>query len=360
MKLSECLLDRDVQDLVKMTQRYKCDGERHSKLNLVQSLLYQMMNRQFCYELLSQMDEEKLRFTTFIFFQPKTSFSFDELVSKAKTIRNLCHNKKTSAKDWIAHLLQQGWLYKIAHPLHTQVVIPDDLHALIKQQLINYWRNKCAPISSFQHSMTIWDESELFLADLQTLLHFAHKHIVLLRYEGAMYKRFQLRLMKECRVQEALLTGQKWRFGYGRRFPYYPDRLALMYDYSFHKGWIKEEQNRLYVTPQGVHVCTYFNDERQNRLADCVKFWLKTYSKPVPTVAFLVQWIKECFLDQWIEIEQLYQLCLPWLQTYYFDNEHHIFNKRILQMLIHLGLVRIAYDVSLSKRYVSWIHRDNV
>ncbi len=71
------------------------------------------------------------------------------------------------------------------------------------------------------------------------------------------------------------------------------------------------------------------------------RFWLRLYRKPIPRIAVIVKWIDLLAQGGWYRSQEVKKVVGDWLNTYYYETGENLF-KRILQLMLHLGLVRIG------------------
>jgi hypothetical protein len=152
-----------------------------------------------------------------------------------------------------------------------------------------------------------------------------------------MYKRQLAQAMERLSVEEALPTRAGWRFGYGRHFRDYPDRFSLLYNFVHYEGYIAElAEGRLTLTPEGLAIA---NGLVKPDPAQMYRFWLRLYKGAIPNLVSLAQWVSR-LSGQWVTIASLSQVLLPLIRPYYYDEPKDILDKRILRMLMHLGVLR--------------------
>ena len=71
------------------------------------------------------------------------------------------------------------------------------------------------------------------------------------------------------------------------------------------------------------------------------RFWLRLYKGAIPNINSLVYWISQCARD-WVTATSLYE-SLGWLiRPFYYDSPQNILERRIIRMLMHLGMLRIG------------------
>jgi hypothetical protein len=352
MKLADYLLYRDIQDLSLMASYYECDCNRNSKLELVQTIHHNMLNKKILEEHLNQLESPLIHFYTYILFQQTRSFSIDELVAKGKYICQLFNYDVSLPRKWIADCLKRGWLFPTSSKYQVQLEIPVDFLPYLRKQWIYYWSSKYQMTICKDIDQRLRDEGTSLLADLSTFLAFVKEKSLPITLDGVIHKRYQQMILSKFNITEEVVQVKSWRFGYGRRFPNYPNRLALIYDFCYFKQWIQEDQEMLFITKKGEDVLRTENMVSGALHEDVVSFWKKTYKNAVPCLPFLFQFILEISAEQWIESNQLYRMIQPWLQPYYYDDEETIYRERIVQMLVHLGLMQVSRSKEEESTYL--------
>lgn len=78
-------------------------------------------------------------------------------------------------------------------------------------------------------------------------------------------------------------------------------------------------------------------------MADIYKFWLRLYKNPIPNVQSLVGWVDR-LSGQWVTLASLSEVLCKLVKPFYYDSSESIVEQRILQMMMHLGLIRIGED----------------
>lgn len=346
MNLSQCLLYRDIDELSTMADLYDCMCNRNSKLDLVQSLHFQMFNKDYCRQLFTKLDKELLYYSTYILFQPTRFFTINQLVALGKELTQRFSLEEGTSRKWVLQLMKQGWLFPHHTLYQTQLVIPSDLLTFLREQLSLYWLEQI-PVEMNQEGLSkgYVDEGEAMLTDLLFFLKEVLKEPLPLTIEGCLHKNYQKKLFKQFQVAETVLTEQRYRFGYGRRFPNYPDRFALIYDYCFSKQYILEQDAFLSITHLGESFIHHYHPQQSTELRqELVKFWLKTYKYPIPNLPFIYTFLSELIHGRVLNTADLFTLLSLWIHPYYFDDQETVYRQRILKMMLHLGLIRISFD----------------
>jgi hypothetical protein len=344
MKLADYLLYRDIQDLSQMASFYECECNRNSKLELVQTIHHKMHNKNFLEEILNQLESPLIHFYTYVLFQQTRSFSIDELVAKGKYICELFNYDISLPRKWITECLKRGWLFPTSSKYQVELEIPIDFLPYLRKQWIHFWTSKYQMTIRKDIDQRLRDEGTSLLIDLHTLLTYVRESPLPITLDGVIHKRHQQMILSKFNIAEELVQEKSWRFGYGRRFPNYPNRFALIYDFCYFKQWIQEDQDTLFVTKKGEDMLETESLVNEVLHKDMILFWKKTYKNAIPSLPFLFQFVSELLAEQWVESNQLYRMLQCWLQPYYYDDAETIYRERIVQMLVHLGLMQISFS----------------
>ncbi|GFN30665.1 hypothetical protein [Paenibacillus xylaniclasticus] len=372
MNLAEMLGYADIQQLSRIANEYRCECNGNSKNELIQTILSAVSRKEMIDEQIGRMGLEDLRFLNSLLFDSRSSFSMEDLTariqqskfgeeqpqsaaaapqgqgqaSKAKakdkaTSGSRKQNKASKPKeltprDIIVKFKHQGWLFNgLAGPSRYMFHVPSDLKARLKETLE---RRLSTTIISADEPHAYRDEQGLLTEDLYHLLRYVERYEVPTAADGSMYKRNLQQIMEHLGVREALPTKGEWRFGYGRKFHVYPNRLSLLYDYSIDSKLLKEEGERLLLTAAGADK---LSNEQTDDTAKLYKFWLKLYRTPIPNLISIVHWVNR-FAKQWVTAESLQRTLLPYIKPFYYDTAESIFAQRIIAMMLHLGFVRVG------------------
>ncbi|WP_223066645.1 hypothetical protein [Paenibacillus caui] len=341
MNLAEMLTYADIEMLSKIAAHYECNCNSHSKMELIQSILNKMGNREFIQEHVDQMGIEDLRFLNTLLFDRRNRLSLEELLASAGQAKFSPEDKNSgsgSVREMIARFRQRGWLFNGSTP-NTRYLfgVPEDLksrfRSVLEQQIVSQ-------VVKVQEPTVYREEQEQAPEDLYLLLHYIQRHEIQLNSEGVMYKRNQSQLMEKLYVGEPLVGRAGWRFGYGRRFRDYPDRFALLYDYACHRGFIREQAGRLTLTELGDKAV---QEETKEPLLCLIHFWLRLYKGPIPNLLSLIYWIDQgCAL--WTSAASLLETMQRFIRPFYYDTPESIFRERIIKMMLHLGMVKVGED----------------
>lgn len=343
MNLAEMLTFADIEMLSKIAAHYECNCNAHSKRELIQSILNKMGNRAFIQEHVEHMEEEDLRFLNTLLFDKRTRLSLEELMASAGQAKFTPENKQSgssSVRDIIARFRQRGWLFNGSTPDTRYLFgVPEDLKMRFRNALEEQMATQ---IKNVQEPKVYREEQEQAAEDLFLLLHYIQRHDIPLNAEGVMYKRNQSQLMEKLYVPEPVNPKGGWRFGYGRRFRDYPDRLALLYDYAYYRGYITEQDARLSLTDTGNAAV---EQEEKEPLLYLIQFWLRLYKGAIPNLLSLVYWI-DCGCASWSSAASLYGNVERFIKPFYYDTSESIFRERIVKMMLHLGMVKVGEDPS--------------
>ncbi|WP_174704667.1 hypothetical protein [Paenibacillus physcomitrellae] len=298
-----------------------------------------MGNRSFIQEHVDQMGIEDLRFLNTLLFDKRSRLSLEELLASAGQAKFAEGQKQEgSVRDMIARFRQRGWLFNGSTPDTRYLFgVPDDLKSRFRSAIEQQLQEQ---IETVQEPEVYREEQEQAQEDLYLLLHYVQRHEVPLNAEGVMHKRSQSQLMEKFHVSEPLVSRAGWRFGYGRRFKDYPDRLALLYDYACHRGYLREKSHELVLTDLGNRIV---EEEAKEPLLDLIRFWLRLYKSPIPNLLSLIYWISHGS-ENWCSAASVFSPVQRFIKPYYYDTAESIFQERIVKMMLHLGMMKVGED----------------
>ncbi|WP_068785276.1 DUF5302 domain-containing protein [Paenibacillus phocaensis] len=346
MNLADMLTFADIGQLSRIADHYRCECSGHSKHELIQSILQTVGRRDFIERHIGSMSLEDLRFLNTLLFDGRRQFSLEELIACAQGSRFTDDAKeRESPREMITRFRQQGWLFNgTTQQTRYLFEVPEDLKRRFREALE---RRFLAEVKAAAAEPPMYrEEPDMLSADLLLFLQYVSKHDIPLNSEGVMYRRNQMQILETLHVSEGLV-GKGWRFGYGRRFKDYPNRFALLYDYAYHSRLIQENNHRLELTDAGA---ASLAEERKESMIQFVRFWLRLYKGPIPNLLSLVYWIVSCSKD-WVTVPSLFDRVEPLIKPFFYDSPASIFEERILQMMLHLGMVRFGED-ERHERYV--------
>ncbi|AOZ91330.1 hypothetical protein [Paenibacillus crassostreae] len=344
MNLADMLTFADIGQLTTIASHYQCECRKNSKHELIQSILVALNGKDFIGQQIRSLSVDDLRFLNAILFDSRNYFNVEELIAIIKqtsfadvengTSREQIQNP--SSRETIARFKKSGWLFNgLLQDTKYLYQVPRDLKERFRKELGEYFK------SSLIHSgepAVYREEQGLLVEDLDCFLRYVHQHEIEMNHDCAMYRRNQQQLMESFHISEPLLSKGGWRFGYGKTFHLYPSRLSLIYDYALHMGYIDELSHRLIMTKIGLE---YLEQGKSEDMVYIFRYWLRLYKRPIPNLNSIVYWIGQCCHD-WVTLSSLYE-AIGWLiKPFYYDTSQSIIEQRIIQMMMHLGFVRIG------------------
>ncbi|RCX23281.1 hypothetical protein DFP94_101878 [Fontibacillus phaseoli] len=346
MNLADMLTFADIGQLSRIANHYQCECNGNSKHELIQSILQTIGRREFVERHVEGMSLEDLRFLNGLIFDGRRQFSLEELIACAQQSRfTEDARERESPRDVISRFRQRGWLFQgMTHNTRYLFEVPEDLKRRFREAMEH--RFKAEVVIAGGEPAMYREEPDLLSEDLILFLRYVQEHEIPLNNEGVMYRRNQLQILEKLHISEPLV-GKGWRFGYGRRFKDYPNRLALLYDYASHGKWIREDVDRLCLTAAGEF---FLEEERREPMMHFVSFWLRLYKGPIPNLLSLMYWIERCSRE-WVTTSSLYTRMSSLIKPFFYDSPESIFEERILVMMLHLGMVRLGED-GQGERYV--------
>jgi len=382
MLLAEMLGYADISQLMRIAEMYRLECDGHSKHELMQSILSAVCEKSRFEALLDRLSLEDERFLHSLLFDDRDAFSLEELLARVRSSRfdadqkpgppeevaavrlefepaapspeeRPKRRKKAAARgesardagpsasglrETISRFKQYGWLFNGTNGTSRYLFrVPEDLKARFRDVLAQRLARRLVYTGE---PRAYRDEQELLADDVLVLLDYAARHAVPLTREGAMYKRNQLQLLGALAVREELPPPGSWRFGYGRRFKDYPDRLALLYDYCHSRGYLTERDGELRLTEAGAARLASREPEDP---AELYRFWIRLYRAAIPNLPALVRLI-ERLADRWVTADSLRSALRPFVRPFYYDDPDAVLDKRIFKMMVHLGLLRVGED----------------
>ena len=376
MNLADMLAFADIHQLSSIAKHYDCECSTHSKHELIQSILSAINRRDIFENTLKSLNLEDLRFLNTLLFDKRELYSLEELLAWARKTRfddslpsggplqairlepitepqeagipkkgrkrskapepepAPAQEQPWSPRETILKFKQRGWLFN-GHSHNTKYLfcVPADLKRKIGDMMEQKLR---ATVETSEAPGFYRDEHDLFCSDILQFLRYLHHEDVWLTAEGFIYKRQLQQILQLLAVEEAPVQKGAWRFGYGRRFKEYPNRFSLLYDYCYYQRYIEEDGNRLVLTEQGREMA--MNGRRESP-ADVYRFWIRLYKGPVHNIQALVHWVSR-LAEHWVTVPSLARTLCPFIKPYYYDPPESIMEQRVLQMMLHLGLLR--------------------
>jgi hypothetical protein len=339
MNLADMLSYADIQELSRIARTYECECNGHSKNELIQSILSTVSRKDVFEERIGSLSLEDIRFLNSLLFDQRNSFSLEELVARVqqtKFVKN--EDESWNPREMIAKFKQLGWLFN-GYSQQTKYLfqVPNDLKKRFSEVLAKRFQNR---LQTIEQPGVYRDEQKLIVDDIYHFLSFLYGQHVALTNENTMYKRSLQQILDRLSVREEQVGKTAWRFGYGRMFKEYPNRFSLIYDYCYFNGLIAEHNQTLTLTEQGSSKVL---ENRKEDISAVYRFWLRLYKGPVHNLQSIVQWVEK-LAKSWVTVQSLGEVMCPLIRPFYYDSSESIFEQRILQMMMHLGLLRIGED----------------
>jgi hypothetical protein len=335
VRLAEMLSYADIGQLHQLADTYSCSCNINSKNELIQSLLSSIKRESIIQQQLAELSHEEFHFLMHIVYDSRTTFTLEDLRAKAK-FSYLQDLERDTYRNLISIALKKGWIFRIpSRNAGASFQVPEDMReqwatAILKKELENH--------KAEDEPNVYRDEGHALVEDIITFLKYFQNHDAPTTAEGILYKRNQLQILELMSVREGPVDKGGWRFGYGRHFRDYPDRLSLIYDFCFYRGYIQEEPGtKIEILPAAEEAVQLPPDLLS---LEMFKFWIRLYKRPIPGLAMLTRLVCHATDNRWTSEEALVQMLTKRLRTFYYDNEESIARNRILKMMIHLGLLR--------------------
>lgn len=352
MNLSEMLSYADIGLLGAIAREYNCECSSNSKNELIQAILTALNSRDTFDHILQELTEPDLRLMNRLLFDQRQYFSLEELTAIVKQANRYHRNSTQTAnakdgaeqeqefnpRETLLRLRNRGWLFN-GHSRQTRYLyrIPEDVKRRFRECYTSYLSKQ---LTTIEHPVAYRDEQMIIGQDVLQFLRYIHQNEIPLTIDGAMYKRQLQQILSSLHVREETVRSRGWRFGYGRRFKDYPNRFSFIYDYCYYSGFIVEQANMLQLTSLGEERVR--SGLREDPL-EMYRLWLKLYKGPIPNLQALAYWI--CRLcERWTTVASLRQALCKMIQPYYYDQPEQILELRIIQMMMHLGLLQIGED----------------
>lgn len=342
MNLADMLSYADIHELGRIAHTYECECNGHSKHELIQSILSTALRKEIFEKHIQGLSLEDIRFLNSLLSDPRNAFSMEELVARVQQSRFQKEASETwNPRDMIVKFKRLGWLFN-GYSQQTKYLfhVPKDMKRRFADVLAAKFKGA---LHTTQEPSVYRDEQLLLVEDISHFLTLVSQaQQIPLTAEGFMYKRQLQQILGVLSVQEDMVGKGAWRFGYGRMFKEYPNRFSLIYDYCYYRQWISEHDYQLRITEEGR---TRLIEEKKESPEDAYRFWLRLYKNPIPNIQSMVAWI-ERLCGSWVTVASLVDLLSQLVKPYYYDSSASIVEQRLLQMLMHLGLVRIGEDES--------------
>lgn len=341
MNLADMLSYADIHELGRIANTYECECNGHSKNELIQSILSTALRREIFEKHIQSLNLEDIRFLNSLLFDPRNAFSIEELIARVQQSRfQKDESVEWNPRDMVIKFKKLGWLFN-GYSQQTKFLfhVPNDLKRKFSDVLTGQFKQSLKQTSE---PNVYRDEQLLIIEDIFHFLTFLSQVQELpLTVEGSMYKRQLQQILDRMSVQEEMVSKGAWRFGYGRMFKDYPNRFSFIYDYCYYRQLISEQGQVLSLTEEGK---SRLLEGKKENLADVYKFWLRLYKNPIPNVQSLAGWVDR-LSGQWVTLASLSEVLCKLVKPFYYDSSESIVEQRILQMMMHLGLIRIGEDL---------------
>lgn len=337
MNLADMLSYADIHDLSRIAGTYNCSCNGHSKNELIQSILATVSRKDVFERQVTDLSIEGIRFLNSLIFDKRGTFSIEELVARVQQSRFVKDGEDAwNPREMITRFKQHGWLFN-GHSRDTRYVfqVPADLKQRFSAALAKQFQQH---IQVTDEPGVYRDEQRLIIDDIRNFLSFVRDQDVILSADHYMYKRHLQQILDRLSVKEEPVGKTAWRFGYGRMFKEYPNRFSFIYDYCYYKEWITEHNQMLALTAKGLEEV---QSDRHEDLLQVYRFWLRLYKGAIPNVQSIMHWL-ETLVSTWVTVDSLKTALIPLIRPFYYDSADSIFEQRILQMQMHLGLIRIG------------------
>lgn len=334
MKLSHCLNSCDITTLRRIADTYDFTCSRSSKNDLMQEIMMHFNNKNFIGERIEKVADEAYRESIAqLVLDKRREFSKEEITA---VVRRAGQYDEKKAMHAVEQLQSDGWIYGLGqHSSKQRFLIPDDLRERVKPYIQSYFQQKVQLTSTTP--IVHRDENLALVRDTSTFLSYTSRKELKLTQDGVLFKRSVQAILQLFEIKEEALTHGGWRFGYGRRFHDYPDRFALLYDFCFAHELISEgEDGFLHTSPK---VQKWLEKPETDRLLEMYRYWLRTYRHSISNISTAVGTLIQAVHSRWVEKDSLNQLLTQYVSAYYYDTQTDVIEKRIYQMMIHLGLL---------------------
>ncbi|MZQ84421.1 hypothetical protein GQF01_20085 [Paenibacillus sp. 5J-6] len=340
MNLADMLSYADIHELGRIANTYECECNGHSKNELIQSILSTALRREIFEKHIQSLNLEDIRFLNSLLFDPRNAFSIEELIARVQQSRfQKDESVEWNPRDMVIKFKKLGWLFN-GYSQQTKFLfhVPNDLKRKFSDVLTGLFKQS---LNLTPEPSVYRDEQLLIIEDIFHFLTFiSHVQELPLTTEGSIYKRQLQQILDRLSVQEEMVSKGSWRFGYGRMFKDYPNRFSFIYDYCYYRQLISEQGQVLTLTEEGK---ARLLEGKKENLAEVYKFWLRLYKNPIPNVQSLTGWVDR-LSGQWVTLASLSDVLCKLVKPFYYDSSESIVEQRILQMMMHLGLIRIGED----------------
>jgi hypothetical protein len=337
MNLADMLSYADIHDLSRIADTYNCECNGHSKNELIQSILSTVNRREIFERQVIDLSIEDVRFLNSLIFDQRGSFSLEELLARVQQSRFVKEeNEVWNPREMITRFKQRGWLFN-GYSIDTRYLfqVPSDLKRRFNEALTKQFQQHLVQASE---PVVYRDEQQLIMDDITHFLQFVGQQEAVLTSENCMYKRQLQQVLDQLSVKEEPIAKKAWRFGYGRMFKEYPNRFSLIYDYCYYAELITEHHQVLALSEKGKEQLA---SGQKEDLLQVYRFWLRLYKGAIPNIQSLAFWLDTLAKDG-VTADSVKEALVPLIRPFYYDTPESILEQRLLQMMMHLGLIRIG------------------
>lgn len=343
MKLSECVISADIRTLQKIAQFYQFTCSKNSKNELSQEIIYAFRTPEFIEKQIKNWQKEFHSIYIRLCLSGQFNFSVEEIHALFQI--NQEQMKKAKKHTLLDNALERGWIFLCSHEKnHFIYTIPEEIMRKMKEELYRTW--KLQVLIDEEGPLLFHDENYAMSRDLEVFFQYIRHHEVQITTEGTIYKRYLQQILKLLEIHEEPPSGG-WRFGYGRRSNDYPDRFALLYDFSYRHRFIEETQYGHLRLTDGV--LSWFELDHHERQKKIVQFYISLYRRPIPRLPQIVRIIAE-LANSWVQSDSMFLVIEELINQFYYDSKMDVWNIRIIKMMMYLGLLRVGRD----KNQMTW------
>jgi hypothetical protein len=338
MNLADMLSYADIQQLSTIAKNYQCECDGHSKNELIQSILSAFGRSGAFEKYLENLSLEDMRFLNSVLFDQRDVFSLEELIARVSQTKFSKEEKEQfNPREMISKYKQRGWLFNgFSRQTKYLFQIPQDVKRRFGESMAKLMRQEIKPATKEPEMYR--DEQKIIADDIYQFMHFVYHNEVLTTGDGTIYKRTLQQILDSLSIREELVGKTAWRFGYGRKFKDYPNRFSLIYDYCYYHDLIVETGGFLELTEKGKQKVLA---ARKEDLMEVYRLWIRLYKGPILNLQSLVQWINK-LCPEWVTVNSLMSTLGRFIKPFYYDTPESIMEQRILQIMLHLGLIRIG------------------
>ena len=343
MNLADMLSYADIQSLSAIAKHYNCECSTNSKHELIQAILNAVNRKDVVEQTIESLSETDLKFLNTFLFEQRELCTLEELIARVVQVRSSSIPAEPAAEETeikprqiVSKYKERGWLFNGVNAKTKYLFqFPKDLKDKFGDTLQRKFERGLAYTGDPAYYR---DYHLLILDDVLVFLNYVNKEEIRLTSDGVPYKRQLQQMLEMMNVPEELPGKTAWRFGYGRKYKFYPERFSLIYDYCYYNEYILEQEDQLMLSDKGL---SKVQRGEKDSLVDMYRFWLRLYKNPIYNLPAIVHWVNRLAHD-WVTVQSLKKVLCPYIKKFYYDSPEDIFAYRILKMMQYLGLVRIG------------------